>query len=1022
MIDKIIEVSIKQRWYVLVLALALAGVGCWSLATMQVDVLPNVNKPTVAIFTEGEGLAPEEIERLILTPIEAAVAGAPGVERVRGTASFGLAIVQTEFSWKSDIYRSRQIIQERLATVTLPKGVKPVFGPVASVMGEIMWAGVTADNNLSAMELRSLAEWTIRPALMRVAGVSEVIIMGGDVKEWQINVRPEQLRQFGLSLEDIANQVEGALSNKGGGILSQGGKEYPLRILVAPASVAELNNLTLGKSAERVIRLSEVAELREGASPIRGTASIDGRPGVILRIIKQPAAETLTVTKAIDETIASLKKSLPAGVDVQTDLFRQEWFIHSGLTNVLDALRDGTILVIVILMIFLFNWRTTTITLVAIPLSILVTAIIFRLFGFSVNVMTLGGIAVAVGELVDDAIVDVENVYRRIGQWRVNGKVAALGEVVFKASSEVRNSIIYATAIVAVVFVPIFFIPGVEGKLLAPLGLAYIVSLTASLLVSLTVTPALCVLLLGSDNKKQHGDTKVVLWLKQVLSPGISWSINNPKIMIVGLVLSLLTGGALYVTAANEGIPNFNEDAMTINVTLPVGTALESSNALAVAIEQKLKTLAEVQRVSHTSGRAGADPHDSGANNSEIQVAFKPDNKKSRFETRAEVQRVIDSFGGTASFTVGQPITHRLEELLSGVRAPIVIKIFGDDLEALRRTAELIEQKLAKEPGVVNPQIQKDIVIPEIHLYPDPVRLAEEGLSSGQAANYLEAALLGENLGQVQLGAEQINVMLRADRSLRENAVGLKDILRTPSGRSFEELGLIKVEAGRNRLSHEGGKRVLIVSANYNGKDIIGAVDHVKEQTEVSPLAKGVTVSFEGTYQSQKDNSRRLSYMFVLGLVMIFLLLFQAFRSVPLVLQIMINIPTALLGGIIAIRLTGGTINLAHLIGFISLAGIVSRNGIMLISHCLKLAKAAGGTVTKDMIVKGTLDRLAPVLMTALTAALALIPFLMGADEPGKEILHPLAVVIFGGLISSTVISIFMTPSMFYRFHSAAKG
>ncbi|HRH22339.1 MAG TPA: efflux RND transporter permease subunit, partial [bacterium] len=361
-----------------------------------------------------------------------------------------------------------------------------------------------------------------------------------------------------------ANQVEGALSNKGGGILSQGGKEYPLRILVAPASVAELNNLTLGKSAERVIRLSEVAELREGASPIRGTASIDGRPGVILRIIKQPAAETLTVTKAIDETIASLKKSLPAGVDVQTDLFRQEWFIHSGLTNVLDALRDGTILVIVILMIFLFNWRTTTITLVAIPLSILVTAIIFRLFGFSVNVMTLGGIAVAVGELVDDAIVDVENVYRRIGQWRVNGKVAALGEVVFKASSEVRNSIIYATAIVAVVFVPIFFIPGVEGKLLAPLGLAYIVSLTASLLVSLTVTPALCVLLLGSDNKKQHGDTKVVLWLKQVLSPGISWSINNPKIMIVGLVLSLLTGGALYVTAANEGIPNFNEDAMTI--------------------------------------------------------------------------------------------------------------------------------------------------------------------------------------------------------------------------------------------------------------------------------------------------------------------------------------------------------------------------------------------------------------------------------------------------------------------------
>jgi len=1021
MINKIIKQAIKYPWQILFLATVIIGLGIWSLLTMQVDVLPNVNKPTVAIFTEGEGLAPEEIERLILTPIESAVAGAPGVERVRGTASFGLAIIQIEFSWNSDIYRSRQIIQERLANVALPNGAKPVFGPVSSVMGEIMWAGVTSNNKLSPMELRSLAEWTIRPVLMRTAGVSDVIIMGGDVKEWQINFKPERLRQTGLTFEDLANQVQGALRNKGGGILSQAGREYPIRVLIAPETITDLNDLAVGESDGRIIRLNEVAELREGASPIRGTASIDGQPGIILRIIKQPEAETLAVTKAVDEAVWSLKNSLPADTFIHTDLFRQEWFIHSGLTNVMDALRDGTILVIIILMIFLFNWRTTTITIVAIPLSILATAIIFRLFGFSVNVMTLGGIAVAVGELVDDAIVDVENVYRRIQEWRESGKLIPLSEVVFKGSSEVRNSIIYATAIVAIVFLPIFFIPGVEGKLLAPLGLAYIISLIASLLVSLTVTPALCILLLGRDTTKHRGDTKVVKWLKTALTPGINWSINNPKIIIGGLIVSLVIGGILYATSANEGIPNFNEDAMTINVTLPVGTALEASNEFAASIEQKLMTLPEVQRVSHTTGRAGADPHDSGANTSEIQLAFKPDSKKSRSEVATDVQKVIDSFGQMAAFTIGQPITHRLEELLSGVRAPIVIKIFGDNPDTLRVTAESIEQKLIAEPGVVNPQIQKDVVIPEIHLYPDPVRLSYEGLSSGQVADYLESALLGQNLGQVQIGSQQINVMLRADRFLRENSSGLKDVLRTSTGRSFEEVGTIKVEDGRNRLSHEGGKRVLIVSAGFNGKDIIGAVDHIKQQIESSPLPIGLTMSFEGTYQSQKENSRRLMYMFIIGLVMIFLLLFKAFRSIPLVLQIMVNIPTALLGGIIAIRLTGGTISLAHLIGFISLAGIVSRNGIMLISHCLSLVREADGNITKEMVVKGTLDRLSPVLMTALTAALALVPFLIGAGESGKEILHPLAVVIFGGLISSTLISLFMTPSLFYRFRSSVK-
>ncbi len=1023
MFDRIIKLSLRYRMWVLVFTGLIILLGIWSLLTMKVDVLPDINKPTVAVFTEGEGLAPEEIERLILNQVESAVAGAPGVERVRGTASFGLAIVNAEFAWGTDIYRNRQIIQERLNNLELPEGARPVLGPVSSILGEIMWVGVTSDDRkLSGMELRTLADWNLRPALLRIPGVSDVIIMGGDVREWQVNLNAERMKSYGLRIKDVQGALEGVLGNKSGGILVQGSKEYPIRVMVSPSQVNDLQDIVIETPNKRTLRLSDIATLVEGPSPIRGAASIDGKPGVILRIAKQPEAETLKVTKAVDEELKTLQTSLPTGVQLKSDLFRQELFINAGLTNVLEALRDGTILVIIILFLFLMNLRVTFITLTAIPLSILVTAIIFNAFGLSVNVMTLGGIAVAVGELVDDAIVGVENVHRRLRIWRQTGRKEKLMDVIYKASSEVRNSIIYATILVVIVFLPIFFLPGVEGRLLGSLGAAYLVSLVASLLVSLTVTPALCSLLLGKEKSNNHsGDTKFVTFIKSRLSPVIMWGIKNSKVIFTTTIIAVTASIILFLMAGREGIPPFNEGSATVNVVMPVGTDLDTSNKYATQIENELKNVEGVLRVSHLTGRAGADPHDSGANSSEIQVTIKPGLEHERKEIFANIQKVLDQYGG-ADFSLGQPITHRVEELLSGVRAPIVVKVFGDDLQTLRSTAELVRSEFAKNSDVKNPQVQKEVMVPEFRIYPDRSQLSASGVTRGEVAEELEAGLLGTKLGQVQLGSARVNVMARYDIYSRGNADALSNLnlpfegVNTLAGGASD----IKLEAGRNRFSHEGGKRILVVSANYQGSDIVGAVERVKTTLDKQQLPSGVTLSYEGTYKSQKESSTRLMILFGFGLIFIFGILYKAFGSAPIVLQIMLNVPTVIIGGVIGVWLTGGIINLAHLVGFISLAGIVSRNGIMLVGRCLQLVREEKQPFTPETILRATLDRVVPVLMTALVTALALIPLILAGDEPGKELLNPLAVVIFGGLMSSTIISLFLTPALFYRFGKKA--
>ncbi|MDO8504281.1 MAG: efflux RND transporter permease subunit [Candidatus Liptonbacteria bacterium] len=1027
MFNKIISWSLGNKVFVLIVAGATTVLGIWSVATMKVDILPDINKPTVTVFAESPGMAAEEVERLILNPLEAVIAGAPGIGRLTGNASYSQATINIEFGWGSDILRNRQIVQERLVQAILPQGVKPVLGPSTSLLGEIMWIGInSSDSKITPMELRTLADWTIRPALQKTPGVANVLVMGGDVREWQININAERLRRYGIMFDDIRKSVETSLTNKSGGLVTQDGKEYSIRILTAPTAIEDLQSIVVGRNmaGSAYVRLGDVASLVEGVSPIRGSGGIDGRPGVILRVIRQPDAQTINVTDEINKTFKSLAPSLPGGVVLHSNLFRQENFIRAGLGNVKEALLDGTLLVIVVLIIFLMNARTTAITLTAIPLSILATAIVFKGFGFSVNVMTLGGIAVAVGELVDDAIVDVENIFHRLRVWISGGKNENRERVVLLASQEVRNSIVYATVLVAVVFFPIFLMPGVEGKLIIALGSAYLVSLFASMAVSLTVTPVLSALLLSDKSLAGHEkETKIVQKIKERITPWIYWCIKNVKMIGGVTIFALFLTAGMYFFAGKEGIPPFNEGSMVAMVYLPPGTSLSTTNEYVTNIENAVLRVDGVRQVSHIAGRAPADPHGGSANSSEVQISIKPDFEGEYERIFSDIQSVLDRFGN-ADFSLGQPITHRVEMLLSGVRAPIVVKVFGDDPGNMETAAKQVVAELKKQKGISNARIQQNTVVPEFRIYIDRNRLAEYGLSPGPVASDIEMGLMGDRLGQVRLGPASVNVVSYFDVESKGSMDSLRDLaLPFMGAESLGSVGDIRVEGGRNSLDHEGGKRVLVVSANYQGSDVVGAVGGAKAEVELKKLPVGVTLSFEGNYKSQKESSQMLALAFIAGILMIFGVLYHAFKSTPIALLIMTNIPTVLIGGMAGVWLTGGSVNLAHMVGFISLAGIVSRNGIMLIGRSLSLVQKEGMSFIPETIVKATLDRVVPVLMTSLVTALALVPLLISGGDPGKEMLHPLAVVIFGGLISSTMISLFLTPALFYRFgkESAAR-
>ena len=1021
MFDWLIRFSLKNRLFVVATASLVLVYGAYSLLKLPVDVFPDLNRPTVTIMTEAEGLAPEEVETLVTVPLERLLNGAPGVERVRSTSGIGLSVVYVEFAWSTDIYRNRQLVAERLASATeqLPEGIVPQMGPVASIMGEIMLVGVEGDG-VSPMDLRTQADWVIRPRLLTIPGVAQVIPIGGEVRQVHVIVDPAKLAGAGLSLEDVARAVGDANKNSTGGYVDRRGLEFLVRALgrARPADIAK--TVVAVKDGVPVL-LAQVARVEEGARVKRGDASVNAKSAVILSVQKQPGADTVALTGQIDRAVKDLERSMPQGITINPNLFRQATFIQSSIHNVVEALRDGAILVAIVLFLFLLNLRTTAITLTAIPLSFIVAGLVFKAFGLSVNTMTLGGLAVAIGELVDDAIVDVENVFRRLREnKRLPAPRPAL-DVIRDASNEVRSSIVYATILVVLVFVPLFAMSGIEGRLFMPLGIAYIVSILASLVVSITVTPALCSYLLPAMKAGEHEDGWLVRKLKaldrRVLR--VSLSIPNAVMFVAGALV--VAAVAVVPFLGGEFLPPFNEGTLTVNVLARPGTSLGESNRLGKLAEELLREVPEVASTGRRTGRAELDEHAEGVHYSEVDVDLRSSDRR-REDILNDVRAQLAKVPGVI-ISVGQPISHRLDHLLSGVRAQIAVKIFGDDLGELRRLGKNARDAMAQIQGVTDLQIEQQVLIPQIAIKIQRDRAAQLGLNPGHVAELLELALAGRVVTQLLEGQRTIDVVVRYPPDVRKDLDVLRrTLVDTPSGAKvpLSELAEVTESVGPNQVSRDDTQRRIVVSANVTGRDLEGVVTDVQRAVGALDKPSGYYVTYGGQFESQRSASRLIGLLSIASLVGMFLVLYSHFRSTAVALQILLNIPLALVGAVAAVLLTGGVLSVATLVGFITLCGIAARNGIMMISHYIHLMKEEGETFGEAMIVRGSLERLVPVLMTALTAALGLIPIALSAGQPGKEILQPMAIVILGGLWSSTLLDIVVTPAVFFKFGRAS--
>ncbi|HZI10108.1 MAG TPA: efflux RND transporter permease subunit, partial [Myxococcus sp.] len=964
--------------------------------------------------------SPEEVETLVTAPIETAMNGAPGVQRVRSSSGVGLSIVYVEFDWGTDIYLDRQLVSERLqvARERLPRDVTPHLAPVSSIMGEILLLGVQAEGESpSPLELRTLADWSIRPRLLTIPGIAQVTVLGGGVKQFQVRVDPEKLLAFGLTFEDVERAAGLSQGNTTGGFVDKGGREYLVRNLARSASVEDLAATVVAMREGVPVRLSQVAQVEVGPAVKRGDGGMNGRPSVILAVQKQPGASTLELSERVEEAVAELQGTLPRGVRVET-LFRQADFIHAAIGNVVEALRDGALLVVVVLFLFLVNLRTTAITLTAIPLSFVITALVMRAFGLSINTLTLGGLAVAVGELVDDAIVDVENVYRRLKENRAKEKPEPAVRVIYKASSEVRNSIVFATLIVVLVFLPLFALGGIEGRLFAPLGVAYIVSIVASLVVSLTVTPALCAYLLPKARFLEHGDGAVVRWLKARARRVLDAALRHPGPVMVGATVLVLAAVAVVPFLGRSFLPPFNEGTATVNMTAPPGTSLEASNRFGLLAERLIAAVPEVKTVGRRTGRAEQDEHAEGVHYSELDVDFK-EGGRPREEVLADLRARLAQLPGV-TVSVGQPISHRLDHLMSGIRAQVAVKLFGQDLDVLRGKAEELRAVMAGVPGIVDLQVEQQTLIPQLQVRLKREEAARLGVQPGAMAEQLEKAFNGVVVGQVLEGQRTFDVLVRYDERARVDADAFRRALvDTPSGARVPVAAVAEVleSQGPNVIHHDHLQRRIVVMANVAGRDLGSAVEEVRERVAAQvTLPAGTFLTYEGQFESQQSATRLISLLSLLSLGGMFLVLYAHFRSVRLVLQVMLNIPLALVGSVTAVVLTGQSLSVATLVGFITLCGIASRNTIMLISHYLHLVEVEGEQFSKELVLRGSLERLVPVLMTALTAGLALVPLALASGAPGKEILHPVATVILGGLVSSTLLDLLVTPAVFYRF------
>ena len=1020
MFNALVTQSLKNRIFVLAIAAILVVYGAMTASRLPVDVFPDLNRPTVTIMTEAEGLAPPEVEQLVTYPIETQMNGLPGVSRVRSTSGIGLSIVYVEFDWGTDIFRNRQQIAERLSLIQpqLPAGVVPQMGPINSIMGQIMLVAVTGPDTVSPMDLREFADFTIRPRLLAIPGVAQVIPIGGEVRQFRVSPNPAAMRASGVSLEQVERALAQFGTNTGGGFTDQYSREFLIRNVGRSRSLDDLRSLVVASVSGQPVLLGQVAEVGYAARVKRGEGGYQGRPAVIVSVEKQPGVDTIRLTGTIEQALRDIAAALPAGIRADQVLFRQATFIQTSIDNVMKVLVEAIAVVAVILFVFLLNVRTTVISLAAIPVSILMTAIVFQVMGLSINTMTLGGLAIAIGELVDDAVVDVENILRRLRENREAGNPRSAFAVVVAASQEVRSGIVYATMIIVLVFVPLFALSGIEGRLFAPLGQAYIISILASLVVAVTLTPVMAYYLLPRMRRLDERESWLVRKLKAGNRVALDAAFRRPRLLMAATLAAVVGAGALAVQLPRAFLPPFNEGTLTINMLFNPGISLAESHRVGLIAERLILEVPEVERVGRRTGRAELDEHAEGVHASEIEVALKPGRPKDTIiadiRSRLAVLPVATN--------IGQPISHRLDHMLSGVRAQIALKIFGEDLDTLRSLAEDIRQKLAAVPGIVDLQVERQVRVPQLEVVIDYRRAALYGIQPAAVTEQLERLSNGRVVSRIVDGNRRFDVVLRLD-DVQRTTQGLADLLiQTPAGwvpvRQFADI----VETdGPNQILRENGRRRVVVLANADGgADMAAVIAGVREVMAATRLPTGFFASLEGTFQAQEDSMRTIGLLSIVSLAMVFAILFARYRSVVFVAIIMASVPLALIGSVVALWIAGQPLSVASMIGFITLTGIATRNGILKISHIINLAIHEAMPFGRDLVVRGSLERLTPVLMTALSAGVALVPLMIDPSAPGKEILHPVAVTIFGGLVSATLLDMLLTPMLVLRYGRAS--
>lgn len=1015
MFNFLVNASLRNRLIIMAIAVVMMVIGGFSLTKLPVDVFPNLNRPTVTIITEAGGMAPEEVEQLITYPLETTMNGVPGVLNVRSVSSAGLSFIYVTFDWDVDVYRARQVVSERLVLVKeqLPPNASATMGPVTSIMGEIMLLALPIDQSkITPMQVREYADWVLRPRLLAIPGIAQVIPIGGEVRQFQVQPNTAQMAQLGITLDQLEKVLKNFSSNTSGGFMELNGREYLIRNIGRTSRLEDLKGLAVATKNGQPVLLKQVADVAFAAAIKRGDGGYNGGPAVILSIQKQPDADTVKLTNSIESALVDLQKSLPVGIEKPHITMRQATFIESSINTLQGKLMAASVVVMVILYLFLANWRTTLISITAIPVSLLTTILVFKYFGMSINTMTLGGLTIAIGELVDDAVVGVENVLRRLKLDQ--GKAVRMNPItlIAKATLEVRSAILYATMIVVLVLLPMFFLPGMEGRLMLPLAIGYIVALLVSMIVSVTLTPVMALYLLPNIKELGHDDTKLLQHIKAGYSRSLSWVLNHPKPFLVAGVVAVVLAISTVPFFPKTFLPPFNEGTAVVGLRLNPGTTLSQSVQLVKQAELLLLKIPEVTDVGRRSGRAELDEHAEGVHASELDVKLKHSTRTTA-EIYADMRKLLAPL--PVSLSIGQPISHRIDHILSGVRAQIAIKIFGDDLDTLRGQAAILKASLATIPGLADLDIEKQVLTPQVKIRIDYDKAAQYGMSPSDLLQTLQTLIDGEQVTQVVEGNRRFNLVLRLPETAR-TVDGLRQIMiDTPTGRvPLSLLASVDESDGPNQISRDDGKRRIVLSANTQGRPLSDVVKDIRKVVAEAKLPQGYYITMGGQFEAQEEASRTIGLLSIGSLALIFMILFSRYQSSVLALMIMANIPLALVGSVIGLWLSGQPLSVAAIVGFITLAGISIRNGILKVSHYINLCASEGETFNQKMIIRGSLERLTPVLMTALVAAFALAPLLFEAEMPGTEILHPVAVVIFSGLISSTLLDTYLTPAMFW--------